>query len=129
MVRLGDTLDRAGAYAGIRCSWHAHIGAGCSLYALPPRYPPRKEAGRDEDRGEEGDVRQVPPRSRQGAQGGIRPPTPRWRLRARHGRVRERRGESTRDRYVVSRALARRDQPRGELSDSYATYARVHDTL
>jgi hypothetical protein len=48
-------------------------GVGCSLYA-PPLHT--EEVEQDEDCREYGDVQYVPPRCRQGAQGGIHPPAP-----------------------------------------------------
>ena len=53
---------------------HTHIGVGCSLCA-PPLHA-SEEVGQYEHHRESADVRYVPPRSRQGAQCAIHPPTP-----------------------------------------------------
>src|SRR5215212_7540400 len=99
-----------------------HIRRG-RVFALCFTLPHSEEVEQDEDCREYGDVQYVPPRSRQGAQCAIRPPTPRRRIRARHGRVCQRRGESTRGLQIVARRLARRAQPPRELSVALTLYS------
>src|ERR687898_641152 len=95
------------------------------VFALCSTPPHSEEVEQDEDCSEYGDVKYVPPRYRQGAQGGLRPPTPRRPIRARHGRVCERQGESTRGLQVVAGTLARRAQPRREPSVVLPLFTRV----